>query len=749
MGRALRWTYKLLKAWRDDGFKGMIKAGVDRIIFKGEAQDHEYSAPIRTVTDVLFVNGCPPEQAPHPYRYRVVHQTEQLRAAGYTVSEIFYENCGTDTALSANIIIFYRCPYTEGIGKVIRQAKSMNKRVLFDIDDLVVDTVYTDTIPEVQGFSRADRALYDEGVQRYGATLRMCEAAITTTARLRTELAKYVPAAYINRNCASERMVELSEAAWRKARAERDPGREEVVIGYFSGTITHNADFAMIKPALARVMDENPQVRLLLMGQLSLPEDLARYGERIIRKPFGDWETLPEIIAGVDINLAPVENTVFNEAKSENKWVEAALVKVATVASRVGAFSEMIRDGETGYLAGEGEWYEILTRAVRDREERERIGEKAYRYCTAHCVTTGNAGSLRKILEAARAPHAAFVLPSGEISGGIMVALRHACFLQDAGWNVDILVRDYKGPVWTEFGHSFSCIAYVDGSYANLAYYDLMAATMWTTVDYVQTYPRVGRRAYLVQNYETDFYAHGNPERLDCEATYYLPEGWKYLTISRWCAGWLRDRYGHEVSEMRNGIDLARFTPGAREQAGPEDRKIRILIEGDCAAEYKNVDESFRIAAKLDPERYEVWYMSYNEKPKESYRCDRFLHAVPYEQVGEVYAQCDILLKSSWLESFSYPPMEMMAAGGCCVLVPNGGNAEYVRDGENCLTYPLGDEEAAVRAIERIAGDGKLRETLRENGIRTAAERDWGSIREEIVETYRKLVSGQGKKSEA
>ena len=110
MGRALRWTYKLLKAWRDEGFGGMIKAGINRIIFKGEAQDHEYSAPIRTVTDVLFINGCPPEQAPHPYRYRVTHQKEQLIAAGYTVSEISDAECSAESVLSGNIIVFYRCP---------------------------------------------------------------------------------------------------------------------------------------------------------------------------------------------------------------------------------------------------------------------------------------------------------------------------------------------------------------------------------------------------------------------------------------------------------------------------------------------------------------------------------------------------------------------------------------------------------------------------------------------------------------
>lgn len=37
----------------------------------------------------------------------------------------------------------------------------------------------------------------------------------------------------------------------------------------------------------------------------------------------------------VDINIAPIEFTIFNEAKSVNKWVEAALVKVPTLATNL------------------------------------------------------------------------------------------------------------------------------------------------------------------------------------------------------------------------------------------------------------------------------------------------------------------------------------------------------------------------------------------------------------------------------
>ena len=39
--------------------------------------------------DILFINGC---GLPHPQRYRVDHQIEQLESCGLTVEKVFYEN---------------------------------------------------------------------------------------------------------------------------------------------------------------------------------------------------------------------------------------------------------------------------------------------------------------------------------------------------------------------------------------------------------------------------------------------------------------------------------------------------------------------------------------------------------------------------------------------------------------------------------------------------------------------------------
>ena len=645
-----------------------------------------------------------------------------MAAYNITSDEVFYIDLNLEQVKYAQMFIIFRCPYTDTIGEFIKEAKKLNKRVLFDIDDLVVDTKYTDQIKYVQTLTGADRELYDDGVKRMGRTLSLCEAAITTTKRLATELGHYVPETFINRNTASEKMYMLSE----QVKIERNDN--EVRIGYFSGSITHNVDFELILKPIVNLMEKYENVRLYVVGELELPESLQMFKDRVVRNPFTDWQKLPNLIASVDINLAPLENTIFNEAKSENKWVEAALVKVPTVASNVGAFKEMIVDGQTGFLCEDSEWEAVLEKLIIDESLRRTIAHNAYSFVKENCLTMYSGKSLSDYIRNKLSPSIAFCLPSTEISGGIMVALKHMCILQDRGYNVTI-IADNPSLEWMEYeGHKFPVLS--NGNNHVYAYFDKGVATMWCTTPFVELHTRFKDRYYLVQNFEVDFYKPDSPLRINASQTYNLTD-MKYITISKWCQNWLKEKYGADSVYAPNGIDTKHFSYGERDF----NAKIRILIEGDCAFDYKRVDESFEITNKLDRDKYEVWYMSYNAKPKSWYKIDKFLHRVPYDQVADVYRQCHILLKSSELESFSYPPIEMMATGGFVVVAPNGGNAEYIRNEENCLTYDHHIEDG-ISAIKRISEDSLLRKKLEQGAKDTAEKRDWKAIETDICRLY-------------
>lgn len=676
--------------------------------------------------DVLFISGCR-EDLPHPWRYRVKHQREQLESYNFATDEVYFTELKMDQIRYYRAFVFFRCPWTEEIGQFVDQAKALNKTVIYDIDDLVIDTVYTDQIKYVSEMPEADKAAYDANVLNMQKLLSCCDLAITSTNCLAKELQKYIPKVYINRNTASEQMVQLSKEAVRNVK--KDP--KKVKIGYFSGSITHNADFEIILPVLTGLLQRHEEVELYLAGELDLPEQLRPWEARIKKLPFGDWKKLPGIIAEMDINLAPLEDTIFNHAKSENKWVEAALVQVVTVASDVGAFHDCMKNGETGLLCrDEREWEEALERLVGDRAYREKLGKQAYQYCIDYCTTVKNGYALVKLIQEELGDNYVFVLPGLAISGGIKVALKHAAMLQEAGKDVTLFLLS-GADAWCEFEKcKFPVLNLEDTEISGRIYF--MTATMWTTVPVVESYSRAEEKYYLVQNWETDFYPEGDPLRIRANQSYMPGNNMKFMTISKWCQGWLRDSYGQQALYAPNGLDVENFPCHKRNMTG----KIRILIEGDCAVDYKNVDEAFAVTNELDRGKYEIWYMSYNAEPKPGYQVERFLHKVPYEKVPEIYGQCDILLKTSLLESFSYPPLEMMATGGYVIAVPNGGNQEYLRDHENCLLYNSGDFEMARKLIEKLQDDELLQQKLFEGGRATAEKRSWMNIRKDILEMY-------------
>jgi glycosyltransferase involved in cell wall biosynthesis len=709
---------------RNEGIAGFTKRGAAyiryRLATRGKAD--------RAFRDVLFINGC---WLPHPERYRVHHQIEQLEAHGVSATSVFYENLTLDLLPYFHAFIFFRCPITDTVRNFIEQARRRNKRCFFDIDDLVIDERYTSQIEHVRGLTGADKVLYDDGVKRMRATLELCDSAITTTEALADELRTYLPEVFINRNVASEEMVARSLAALQQPRHNRV---DQTVIGYFSGSITHNENLALVAPALARLLAKHQHVSLRLAGMLDIPAELRPFEDRIATVGFMDWQRLPSELAQCDINLAPLVDTLFNHAKSENKWIEAALVKVMTVASDLGAFRAVIREGETGVLvAPSADWFPTLDALVCDPSRRERIAEAAHREVLASHVTLATGRRFADHVLSKLSRSVGFVLPSLDISGGVNVVTKHADILRRHGCDVTLISLDKK-PVRQSRLDLADASAVLSQGVAFYGHFDNLVATLWATLGFVKGYPNVGRRSYLVQNFETDFYPPGDALRVGANRTYNERIELTYLTISEWCAHWLADRFQRSVRCASNGLELANYPQPQRQFDGR--RRIRILVEGDSRDHYKNVDESFEVVSRLPAERYQVVYLSYRSRPKRHYRVDNFLNNIAPAKVGRVYAGCDILIKSSFLESFSYPPLEMMATGGFVVMVPNDGNAAYARNGENCLLYPRGDVDAAVAHVEAITRDPALRERLRDRGLTTARSYKWAAMEESVLALY-------------
>ena len=151
-----------------------------------------------------------------------------------------------------------------------------------------------------------------------------------------------------------------------------------VTIAYGSGTNTHDADFALVAGPLTRVMAEHPSVRLLLAGPLLMPAALERFGDRVVRIPMLRFSDYLATLSRCDISLAPLEPGLFNDAKSNIKFLEASVLGLPSVCSPRTEFTTAIRDGENGFLAGcEEDWHQKLTALVVDPDLRRTLGARA------------------------------------------------------------------------------------------------------------------------------------------------------------------------------------------------------------------------------------------------------------------------------------------------------------------------------------------------------------------------------------
>lgn len=342
---------------------------------------------------ILIIDGVQ-NIIPQCTRYRVLNKQEYLENQGYKVKVVNLSDFQMKDIRYASTIIVYRAPYSAILDDMVELAHQKGTKVYFDIDDLVIDTKYTDQLEYTQKLDKHEKQNYDASVKNYGAMMNLCDGVITSTNKMVDELKNYKGLVCLDRNIASKELIQLSQESMQINRQNN----QFVKIGYFSGSITHNENFNLIKNDLLQIMNDFNNVELHLVGHIDLPKEFIIYKDRIVLHDYVDWKELPKLISQVDINLAPLKKSIFNEAKSEIKWIEAALVKVVTVASNIGAFKDMIQDGKTGVLCEDNQWFIKLKNLIQDEQSRVTIADNAYCYVLENCTTQSTNSEILQIL---------------------------------------------------------------------------------------------------------------------------------------------------------------------------------------------------------------------------------------------------------------------------------------------------------------------------------------------------------------
>ena len=327
------------------------------------------------------------------FRYRCFNPATSLAAAQLDIGAAWFALAEMPKVLDVvgklDTLIVCRVRYNAEVARLIARAIAQGTRILFDCDDLVFDSRYVHLVIKTLDQPDDDAAHWDfwhATIGRIEATARLCHGGIATNAFLAERLGRVIGDATcaIVPNYLARDQETISRQLFETKRKRGFAGTGPITIGYFSGTPTHNNDFAIAAPALARLLSNDSKTRLRIVGFPPPNGPLAAFTDRIETIPLQDYLNLQRVIAEVEINIAPLQNNEFSNCKSELKFFEAAAVGTWTIASPTYTFQQSIEDGVTGRLARAHEWDQALAEAVelvRDPERYTPMAEAAAAAC--------------------------------------------------------------------------------------------------------------------------------------------------------------------------------------------------------------------------------------------------------------------------------------------------------------------------------------------------------------------------------
>ena len=320
---------------------------------------------------------------PQCKKYRVIQKQEMLEELGIPCSVTSWtdSNEAKKQISLASLVIFYRVPGLDSVMDLIAECRRLNIKTLWEVDDLVFDEDVLKTSSTINLLEPAEREGVINGAKLYRQAMLACDEGIASTSGLAKAMQEAgLETVYVVENALDDETLAAARSIEGRLKKQED-GLIRIIYG--SGTKTHNIDFLEAAPALANILKENPNVRFRIIGYLELPEYFDEVQSQIERIPFCNYTEYLTYLSECDISIAPLENFVFNDAKSNIKYLEASITKVASVCSPRAAFADVIVNGENGFLAdNEQQWHEAFDTLIQNPELRDSMAQAAYRTVT-------------------------------------------------------------------------------------------------------------------------------------------------------------------------------------------------------------------------------------------------------------------------------------------------------------------------------------------------------------------------------
>lgn len=327
--------------------------------------------------DILYISGCPGSSR----FYRCLNQSEELANYGLKTEIINQNNPYVKYMLrNFDTFIFQRVIYNKHISNIIKEIKKQKKEIIFETDDLVFDPEYIPQMHYYNFMSEEEKGWYENGIGREVLEDSYVKKCIVSTELLGKKLKEKYPEknVYVSENKLNKKQAYWAEKALKK-KEKIKVGDGKIRIGYFSGSKSHDADFEAVSDVILKILQEDSNVILMVVGHLNIDGKFSVVKNQIERHSFVPLRKLPQLILLADINIIPLEiDNPFCQAKSGLKFFEAGLVEVPTIASSTEPLRQIIENEKSGFLAEtENDWEKYLKLLIGDQDLRIQIGSQA------------------------------------------------------------------------------------------------------------------------------------------------------------------------------------------------------------------------------------------------------------------------------------------------------------------------------------------------------------------------------------
>jgi GT2 family glycosyltransferase/glycosyltransferase involved in cell wall biosynthesis len=172
---------------------------------------------------------------------------------------------------------------------------------------------------------------------------------------------------------------QLDERLWFTPQASQRTTTDGQLRLLYVGSATHDRDLALLRPVLAELRAGGINASLTVVGvsrrdggwYQRLRHPASHYPE------FVQW--LRGVAGGFDVAVAPLEPTVFTEAKSDLKFLEYAALGLPAIYSDTGPYAASVDHGSTGLLAPDtAGWVDSLSQLARDTDASRALARNAH-----------------------------------------------------------------------------------------------------------------------------------------------------------------------------------------------------------------------------------------------------------------------------------------------------------------------------------------------------------------------------------